>query len=491
MANRAKTESKEKIIKTACYLCHGGCILLAHVKDGKLVNMEGDPSGPHNRGSMCEKAGSAIQYIYSPYRLKYPMKRIGERGEGKWQRISWDEALDTIANRVQEIRDKYGAHSIAYPWGTGRTVRELPFVHFFSGALGTPNGVGIGHMCLTKTRMPIMHITLGKLDGPADWAVNRDFEKSNCIVAWGETIIEGRCDYMGQAGRRITDALKRGAKLITIDPVFTRLAQKSHIWLSIRPGTDIALALAWQNVIISEELFDRDFVEKWTNAPFLWRSDTNKLLRQIDVTSGGSPKYFVVWDMVSQSPQVWNCDSVSYDLPTVKAALTGTYDVTLANGKTVKCKTVWQLITDNVKEWTPEKAAQITWLPADKIRKSARLYATNKPACIEWGVAMSQTTRSTATNQAILQLEAITGNLDVPGGNPFWYVPGFRGQGASARDIDIQLPPEQEAKRLTGGFPFSAEHELTPVPSAYQPAVWKAILTGEPYPIKALVASRQ
>ncbi len=387
MSEKEVLDKDEKVLKTACYLCHGGCILLAHVKDGKLVNLEGDPDGPHNRGNMCEKAGSAVQYIYSPYRLKYPMKRAGERGEGKWQRISWDEALDTIAEKINQIRQKYGPESIAYPWGTGRTVREIPFQQFFSGGLGTPNGIGIGHMCLTKTRMPVMNITLGDLPGVASWAVSRDFEKSQCIVAWGESIVEGRCDYMGVAGRRITDALKRGAKIITIDPVLTRLAQKSTLWLSIRPGTDIALALAWQNVIINERLYDQEFVEKWTNAPFLWRSDTKKLLRQSEVKAGGSAKYFMVWDKVSQAPRVWNSDSVSYEEPTVKAALTGEYTVTLEKGETVKCKTVWQLITDNVREWTPERASEVTWLEADKIRESARLYAMSKPACIEWGVA--------------------------------------------------------------------------------------------------------
>ncbi|MFC1971384.1 molybdopterin-dependent oxidoreductase [Chloroflexota bacterium] len=486
MSEKAQADNGVKILKTACHLCHGGCILLAHVKDGKLVKLEGDPDGPHNRGTICQTGLAAIQYIYSPYRLKYPMKRVGERGEGKWQRISWDEALDTVAEKLQYYKDTYGPWSIAYTWGTGRVTRDIPFIGIFSGALGTPNGIGIGHLCLSKTRKPAMNMTFGQLHGPGAQAINRDFERSACIIAWGETLIEGRCDYMGTGGKRLSDALKRGAKLIVIDPVYTRAAQKAHIWLQIRPGTDLAIALTWMNIIINENLYDREFVEKWTNAPFLWRSDTRKLLRPSDVIAGGSAKHFMVWDTASQAPQVWNTDTVSHDLPGVKPALEGTYEVTMADGKSIECKTVWQLIKDNVREWTPEKAAEITWVPAKKIRDSALMYAKTCPACIEWGVALSQCTRSTATNQAVLQLESITGNIDTRGGNPFWQVPEFRNAGNAAKEFNQRLTPEQEAHRITGGFPFSANPELTNRPSAYQPDVWRAMLTEDPYPIKAL-----
>ncbi|MFC1861569.1 molybdopterin-dependent oxidoreductase, partial [Chloroflexota bacterium] len=480
----AQVGSREKVLKTTCYLCHGGCILLAHVRDGKLVKLEGDPDGPHNRGSICEKANAAIQYVYSPYRLKYPLKRVGERGEGKWQRISWDEALDTVVERLQEIKDKYGSYSLAYAWGTGRVYKELPFIEFFGGVLGTPNGCGIGHVCLTKTRAPAMAITFGQLIGIARGGISRDLDNAKCIVGWGDTIIDSRNDYMAAGGTRVADSLKKGAKLITIDPVFTRLAQKSHIWLPIRPGTDIALALAWINIIISEGLYDRDFVEKWTNAPFLVRMDTKKLLRRSDVETGVESGHFMVWDTVNGAAKPWNSDTVSYESQTIKTALDGVYEVVLADGTEIECRTVWQLIIDNSKEWTAEKASEITWLPAKKITESARMYATTKPASIEWGVKMSQCMRSTATNQAILHLQAITGDIDVKGGNPFNYqVPGFRTPHTRKQ---TPLPPDIEAKRISGGFPFSAHPELSHFPSAHQPAVWKSVLTGEPYPIKAL-----
>jgi anaerobic selenocysteine-containing dehydrogenase len=481
LLGKGKVESDEKVVKTACHLCHGGCILLAHVKDGKLKKLEGDPNGPLNQGSVCDRCNVAIQYIYSPYRIKYPMKRTGERGEGKWERISWDEALDTIAQKLIEVKKKYGGHAIAYTFGTGRVNKEIPWQAFFNAVAETPNGAGIGHLCLSKTRAPVMALSIGKVPGRAGEGVLRDWERAACIVSWGCTLFDSRSNGMGQNNRRITDALARGAKLIVIDPVYTRAAQKAHIWLPIRPGTDLALALAWQNIIISEGLYDKEFVEKWTNAPFLWRSDTRKLLRQSDIMPEGDSKYFMVWDTVINAPQVWNTETASYEKAGLQAALTGTYTIRLAGGKEVECKPVWQLMIDNVKEWTAEKAAEVTWLPVDKIRESAMIYATTKPASMEWGVAMSQQTRCYATNQAIFHLWAITGNLDIPGGQPFWYIPGFR-------KFSVPVPQKEEAFRLGGGFAFS-NPELTWQPSAHQPAVWKAMITGEPYPIKFLFAN--
>ncbi|MFC2068778.1 molybdopterin-dependent oxidoreductase [Chloroflexota bacterium] len=475
---KTSTESEEKIIKTACHLCHGGCIVLAHVKNGKLIKVEGAPDGIHNQGAVCDRCNAVIQYIYSPYRLKYPMKRVGERGEGKWQRISWDEAFDTIASKLMEVKEKYGGHAIAYTLGTGRVNKEIPIQTFFSGVVETPNGAGIGHLCLSKTRSPVMALAIGKVPGRAGEGVSRDWERAECIVSWGCTLLDSRSDGMAQNNRRITNALDRGAKLIVVDPVYTRLAQKAHIWLPIRPGTDTALALAWQKIIINEGLYDKEFVEKWTNAPFLWRIDTKKLLKASDIVADGNPNNFVVWDTATDAIQIWNTDSVSYEKPEVKVALTGTFSVTLANGEKVECRPIWQLMIDNAKEWTLEKTSEVTWLSPDKIRESAIMYATTKPASMYWGVAMSQQTRCLSTNLSIYQLWAITGNFDIPGGQPFYFVPGFR-------KSSHPVPPKEEAFRIGKEFPFS-NPELTWMPSAHQPLVWKALASGE---IKVLFAN--
>ncbi|MBW2000056.1 MAG: molybdopterin-dependent oxidoreductase [Deltaproteobacteria bacterium] len=197
----------ERILKTTCFLCHGGCILLGHIKDGRLIKLEGDPEGPLNRGSICEKANAAIQYVYSPYRLKYPLKRAEKRGTGKWTRISWEEALDTTAEKLSEIKDKYGGESIAYAWGTARVVLSYPRQNFFSGVLETPNGIGVGHVCLSKTRMPVVNVTVGPIPGLGRTGIMRDFDRTRCIVAWGDTLIDSRNDGMGGVGKRLLDRL--------------------------------------------------------------------------------------------------------------------------------------------------------------------------------------------------------------------------------------------------------------------------------------------
>ena len=478
---RVKACPGEKIIRTTCHLCHGGCILLSHMKDGELQYMEGDPEGPHNRGSICEKALAAKQYLSSPYRLRYPMKRTGKRGEGKWQRITWDEAMETVVDRLQGIKEKHGGESIAYAWGTGRVIDMSFWKNFFNYVIGTPNGVGIGHICITKTRSSLVGAMLGQIRGPTSRAEFRDFENSKCIVAWGDTLIDSRNDRMALAGRRIMDAKRSGTKLIVIDPVFTRAAQHADIWLAIRPGTDHALALCWLNMIISENLFDREFVENWTNAPFLVRTDTKKLLLADDILQGGGGSDFMVWDTKKGKPAPWNAKTVSFASAELTPSLDGAYSVRLSNGSEVECKTVWEMMKEQVSGWTPEKTAEVTWIDPKKIRQAALLYANSKPASIEWGVAMSQCTRSIATNLSILHLKAISGNLDVKGGQPFWQVPGYKKSWVKGIS-----DPEQEAKRITGGYCFSAAPELSFDPSAHQPAVWKAIVTGEPYPIKAL-----
>ena len=127
----------EKVYKSACRMCHGGCGALVHVKDGKVVKIQGDPESPLSRGKMCIKGLSSIEHLYNPNRLKYPLKRVGQRGDGKWKRISWDEALDTIVKKIDEIKTNHGIESVAIGTGTGR--HHFFHVLRFANALGTPN----------------------------------------------------------------------------------------------------------------------------------------------------------------------------------------------------------------------------------------------------------------------------------------------------------------------------------------------------------------
>jgi anaerobic selenocysteine-containing dehydrogenase len=225
-----------------------------HTQNGKAIKVEGDPDGPLNKGTMCAKGLACLDLLYHPDRIKSPLKRKGKRGEGKWQQISWDEAYDTIVAKIKEITEKYGVLSIAPTVGTGR--HPFFYLQRFMSVSGAINRAGMPHICYTP-RVGTAIVTFGR-------PISHDCEKSSCIVAWGSGIHYSNND--GYNARQFIDGWKRGAQLICIDPFFSAIASKADLWLQIRPGTDGALALAWLNVIITEKLYDEEFVDKWTHG---------------------------------------------------------------------------------------------------------------------------------------------------------------------------------------------------------------------------------
>jgi len=244
-----------KKIRTACRSCHGGCGVIAHVKDGKVIKVEGDPESPISHGTLCSKGLSILQLAYHPDRVLYPMKRVGEKGEGKWQRITWDEALDTIAERFKKVIAEYGPESIVVGQGTGRDYES--HLYRFANLLGTPNVLTAGHMCYVS-RVGSTLITCGTLP-------IADYEGGpKCIVIWAcNPLWTNPDEYKGENFWR---AYKKGAKLICIDPRKGFIANKADLWLQIRPGTDAALALGFHYVIIEEELYDKEFVENYIHG---------------------------------------------------------------------------------------------------------------------------------------------------------------------------------------------------------------------------------
>jgi anaerobic selenocysteine-containing dehydrogenase len=267
-----KDQEQEKIVRTTVWSpgagCHGGCGVKLYVKNERLVKVEGDENHPWNQGRLCPRILALTQYVYHPDRLLYPMKRAGERGEGKWVRISWDEAFDTIERKFKEIRDQYGAESVLFCQGTGRDVGGP--ISFLAYAYGSPNWVQLGlagHSCYTP-RLVAMFATMGdyavldagqfdekRYDAP-------EWRPPKCIIVWGNNPVPTCPDAFH--GHWVVECMKRGAKVITVDTRTTWIASRSEIHLQIRPGTDGALALAMANVIINEKLYDKEFVEKWT-----------------------------------------------------------------------------------------------------------------------------------------------------------------------------------------------------------------------------------
>ena len=247
--------------------CHGGCGVKLIVEDGKLVKVEGDENHPWSQGRTCPRNLALTQYMYHPDRILYPQKRTGTRGEGKWERISWDEAYDTIEKKLKDIRTKYGAESVIFVQGTGRDIGGPITLLMYS--YGSPNWVQLGlsgHSCYTP-RQAAMYVTHGDytvmdcsqfLDKRYD---DPRYKIPKCTIVWGQNPPPTCPD--GFFGHWVVDCMKRGTELIVIDPRVTWIASRAKIHLQIRPSTDGALALGMANYIISQNLYDKEFVDKW------------------------------------------------------------------------------------------------------------------------------------------------------------------------------------------------------------------------------------
>jgi anaerobic selenocysteine-containing dehydrogenase len=219
-------------------MCHGGCGVLVHVEDGKVVKLEGDPQSPINQGKICPKCQGSIEHMYHPKRILHPMKRIGTRGSGKWEKISWDEAYAIIVDKIQILQAKYGAETIAVGQGTGR----YHFQHTirFAHAIGTPNWFEPGTAQCFIPRIITSVLTYGDLL-VTDYGYTGN-QYPACLLVWGKNPVVSGPD--GESQFRVKSALKQSPKLIVVDPRETELAKSADIWLPIRPGTDAALALA-------------------------------------------------------------------------------------------------------------------------------------------------------------------------------------------------------------------------------------------------------
>ena len=330
--------------------CHPtGCGIKTYVNsNGELVRVEGDENHPITNGRLCVRCLTIRDYVYNPDRVLYPMKRAREdRGKNKWECITWDEAYDTIAEKVKYFKDKYGAESILVMGGTGR--EGGPMLPAYAHAcLGTPNAcyTQSGYSCYIPRvagTTYVMGATYPEMDYAGGLPGRYDdpmFKLPELIVFWGKEPLPSNGD--GLFGHAAIDMMRRGSKLMSIDPRVNWVSTRADWHLRLRPGTDAALGMAMLNVIIEEDLYDHDFVDKWCYG--------------------------------------------------------------------------FEQLAERVKEMPAEKAAEICDLDANQIREAARVYAAAKPAQIAWGLAIDQKSNGVQAGHCIMALEAITGNIDVPGG---------------------------------------------------------------------------
>lgn len=298
----AETAGETKIVRTACRACIAKCGVLAHVKNGRVVKLEGDPEQPMTKGKLCAKGLSGIQALYNPNRLKYPMKRVGKRGENKWQRITWDEALDIISDKLMETREKYGAETVIGTTGGGGNP-EFKSVFGFMNAFGSPNAFepGAAQCFMPRVAANLLIRGRGGTNSIADTDALEIYSEDTpmkTLVLWGTV---PAYDSPSQGGRAVVELRAKGVKTVVIDPRFTADASKADVWLPIRPGTDVALMLCWIRYIIENKLYDKEFVLKWTNLPFLVNPKTKLCLRESDVKKGGDPDTYMIWDQKTKS----------------------------------------------------------------------------------------------------------------------------------------------------------------------------------------------
>ncbi len=248
--------SETKVVRGACPQdCPDTCAFLYHVEDGKLVEVTGDPDHPMTRGGLCVKLKNFAEHHYHPDRLLYPMQRIGPKGSGKFERISWDQALERIRTEWTKIIDQYGAQAI------------MP--HAYLGHQGTINGLTSGDAFFNRLGSTVAEKTYCESGSSTAWIMTvgptggLDVESlaySKYIIVWGMNMMNTNL----HAWPFIMEAKSNGAKIVVIDPVRTRTAKQADWHIAIRPGTDGALALGMMNVIIAEDLVDRDYVGSYT-----------------------------------------------------------------------------------------------------------------------------------------------------------------------------------------------------------------------------------
>lgn len=248
-------ERVEKIA-THCEMCFWRCGVLASVADGKVVRLEGNPDHPLTQGRLCARGNAGTGLLYDPDRLKYPLLRTGKRGEGQFKRATWDEALDFLAMKLEEIKKEHGPEAVAFfPHGIGSR-----FFGTLMKAYGTPNSAEPSFAQCRGPRDVGYSLTFGQGLGSPEPV---DLEEAKLIVLIGSHL--GENVFTSQITAFAT-GLSRGAKLIAVDPRFSTAAAKADWWLPIRPGTDIALLLAWMNVLITERWYDQAYVAKHTQG---------------------------------------------------------------------------------------------------------------------------------------------------------------------------------------------------------------------------------
>jgi anaerobic selenocysteine-containing dehydrogenase len=458
-------------LHTYCAMCISRCGVIATVENGRLTKVNADPAHPN--GCICVKGTAAPEIVYSPDRLQYPMKRTRPKGDPDpgWIPISWEEALWFTASRLSDIKAKHGAEAVVFAFGTpsgGGISDGARWLERLANAFGSPNLLASLHICNWNREWGAQY-TYGVATPPPD------YDNAQCILLWGFNPYA----TWPAAAARINQAKARGAKLIVIDPRKSGAVEKADLWLRVRPGGDGALALSMIHVLLEENLYDQSFVRDWTNGPLLVREDNNHLLTAQDVSQSDNETFFV-WDERNNGLVSYRGNQ-GYATSVVMPALTGSHEVLLANGRPVECRPAFEKLLELAARYAPERVEQLTWVTVQDVRRAVRMFATEKPSCYYSWAGLEQHSNATQTNRAICIFYTLTGQFDQRGGNLLYTttpVQSITGQ---------ELLAEKMVSRRLGyaELPLGSPGHSGRVQAKH---VYDAILTGDPYPIKAMIA---
>src|SRR3954447_2689788 len=274
-----------------CGLCIARCGSVAVVEDGRFIRLEPDPAHPTGQ-AICAKGRAGPELVYHPERLTHPLRRTRPKGDPDpgWERIGWDEALDLTAAAMRRAADQHGPQSVAFTVSSPSTTAigdSNGFIQRLANAFGTPNTnitldvCGWGRAFATRYTYGVGSVGTGSGGGAMP-----DIEHSGVLILWGYNPSFTRLTH----ATATVAALKRGMRLIVVDPRRVGLAGKADLWLRVRPGTDGALALGIAHLMIERGWYDRDFIRDWSNGPHLVRSDTGRLLTERDLRTDGDPR---------------------------------------------------------------------------------------------------------------------------------------------------------------------------------------------------------
>lgn len=460
-------------VRGYCALCTAHCATITTVEDGRVVRLDPDPDHP-NGGVMCIKGKAAPELLYHPDRLNYPLKRTRPKGDSDpgWQRVSWDEALDAIAQKLLEIRASHGARAVSLAKGTrsGTSVDDAErWLGRFLNAFGSPNWTSTTHVCNWHKDTGFSYTFGTNIPTP-------DLKNSRTFLLWGHNPSSTSLIM----AHDIVSARSRGMKIVAVDPRKIGIASQADIALQVRPGADGALALAMIHALIDETWYDATFIREWTNAPFLLSRDTGRALSEADLGDGGSSERYLVWDEVSDSPAIYDPASGSFDRDGVRPSLFGDKAIRNTEGQAIQCAPAFEFLSELAAKYAPERSEKITWVSAEKVWKAANLLAHNRPVSMYMWNGLGQHTNATQTSRAIASLYALLGDIDQPGGNVIF--PKAPVADVSGKEF---LPKEAAMQRIG--------RERKPIGPPAKPGncaaydIFTAILEGKPYPVKALL----